>query len=194
MLSLLVVGAYAQTTPVEADMPKVTVIKKHWSFQVRNPALDESPFIAIEERLQEEQDVRETAAENRRRASLGLRPVKAPVRPPTERMDGASSANYVYEIKVKNDSEKAISKLALVYVFLDPNTKQELGRKHFLSKQEMAAGKTRNLVFRSVSPPTGTVNANDKGKKLNELYVEQVMIESVEYKDGSKWNAAPKNQ
>ncbi len=194
LLSLPAVGAYAQTSPGSSDVPNVIVIKKQWSFQVRNPALDESPFIEIEERLQAEQDLRENAAENRRRAGLGLKPVRVKERPRTERNEGSASAKYVYQIKVKNAGEKTIRELILEYVFFDPNTELEIARLRFMSKKEIAPSKTKDLVFRMVSSPTGTVNAKDTGKKSRELYSEQVIIQSVIYKDGSKWNAAPKNQ
>ena len=194
LLSLLSIGAYAQTSPGSSDAPGVVVIEKNWSFQIRNPAMDESPFLEIDERLQEEADLRETAAENRRRASLGLNPIKPPQRPRAERKDGPASGAYVYEIKVKNAGEKVIRLLILEYAFFEPNTEKELGRRQFLSKQKIEPGKTKNLVFRTVSPPTGAVNVKDVGKKSRDLYSEKVFIHSIEYADGSTWIAALKNQ
>jgi hypothetical protein len=192
-LSLLAIGTYAQDSVNLSEMPNLVVVKKEWRFEVRNPALD-SPLLAAEEHAQQEQDIRNTNAENRRRASTGLPPIKPPVRLPGKIKDGPPSANYVYEVKIKNTGEKSIKTLTLGYVFFDLTTKQEVGRRHFVSNQGLSAGKTKNLVFRSAAPPTGTINANDSGKKSRDQYIEQVIIQSLEYADGSSWQAPLKNQ
>ncbi len=194
LLSFSVVGAYAQTSINSSGAPHIKVIKKKWRFQVRNPLMDESPFLAMEERVQDEQDLKDTAGVNNPSAKLGLRPIKRPEHPPAERKDAHVSATYIYEIKIKNTGNKAVSALILEYLFFDANTKQLLSRKRLTSKNNIASGKTTNLVFRSVSPPTGTISAKNAGKKSRERYFEQVVIQSVEYADGSKWQASIKNQ
>jgi hypothetical protein len=157
---------------------------------VRNPALDESPFLDTEERFLAEQDVRNNIAENRRRAKLGLNPKPLPVRRGVEKKDGSAAASYVYKVVVKNTGEKAICALFLEYIFFEPNTQRELSRRHFLSERDIAPGKSKTLVFRSVVPPTGTINAQNAGKKSREQYSEQVIIQSVKYGDGSIWQAS----
>ncbi|HSK70313.1 MAG TPA: hypothetical protein VK892_01360 [Pyrinomonadaceae bacterium] len=194
LLSVLAIGVYAQTPVNLSDSSNVIVIKKEWRFQVRNPALDESPFIDIDERVQEEQDLRNTAAENRRRARLGVKPVIPPVRPPVEKKDGPASARYIYKIKVKNIGEKAVTALTLEYIFSEPSTQQEISRRQFVSKEEIAPGETVSLVFHSVAPPTGTINVKDADKKSGEQFSEQIIIQRVEYADGSVWQAVLKNQ
>lgn len=194
LLSVMAVGVYAQTPVNLSDTSNVIVIKKEWRFQVRNPALDESPFIDIDERVQKEQDLRNTDAENQRRARLGIRPVKPPVRPPVEKNDGPASAWYIYKIKVKNIGEKTIRAMTLEYIFSEPSTQQEISRRQFVRKKEIAPDETVSLVFHSAAPPTGTINVKDANKKSSEQYSEQVIILRVEYADGSVWQAALKNQ
>jgi hypothetical protein len=190
LLSLAAAGGYSQSPLPAAEAPGVEVVKKDWRFEVRNPALDESPFIAIEERLQEESDIRETAAENERRRKLGVRPIKKPERPPAERKDRPARAAYIYEIKVKNTGDKPISSLTLEYVFFEPGTTREVGRRQFTGKEQISPGKSKTLVFRSASPPTGSINANDAGKKDDRKYTEQVVVRSIQYSDGTNWEAA----
>ena len=188
LLFLSAIGICAQT-PVDPIGAPVTVIKQEWRFQIRNPSLDESPFLDIEDRVQTEQDLRDTAAENRRRARIGVRPVKPPERPATEKNDGPASAVYIYKIKVKNTGAKEVRALTLEYVFSELDTKREISRRQFVSNEEIDPGDTTELIFRSIAPPTGTINAGEAGKKSGKLYFEQVFIRNVEYTDGTTWQA-----
>jgi hypothetical protein len=192
VLNLLAIDSYAQTSISLPDSSNVIVIKKEWRFQVRNPALDESPFLDMDERFQLEQNMRETVQENQRRAKLGLKPVKMRPRPGVEKKDGYAAASYVYEVKLRNAGEKAISALILEYIFFEPDTETEISRRLFLSKRHIAPGKSKTLVFRTGVPPTGTINARYAGKKSGEQYSEQVVIQSIKYADGSAWQASRK--
>lgn len=190
VLNSLAMDTDAQTLFNSPDTSNVTVINKEWHFQVRNPALDESPFLDMEERLQVELDIRDNIRENQRRASLGLKPKKLPTRPGVIKKDEHSSAFYVYVVAVRNTSEKPIHALTLEYVFFEPNTENLLSRLLFSSEKHIAPGKSKTLVFRSAAPPTGTINAQNVRKKSREQYFEQVIIQSVKYADGSVWQSS----
>lgn len=190
VLNSLAIDTYAQTLFNSSDTSNVTVINKEWHFQVRNPALDESPFLDMEERVQVERDFRNTALENQRRASLGLKPKRVPVRPGVNKNDGPTSATYIYEVAVRNTGAKEIRALILEYIFFEPITEKLLSRLLFLSEKHIAPGKSKTLVFRSAAPPTGAINAQNAGKKSREQYFEQVIIKSVKYADGSVWQAS----
>ena len=192
VLSLLAIDTYAQKSIDSPDSSNVIVIRKEWRFQVRNPALDESPFLDMEERFQLEQSIKENIAENQRRARLGLKPVKARPRPGVEKNDEPAASSYVYEVKLRNNGEKTISALTLEYIFFEPDTETEISRRLFLSKRQIAPGKSKTLVFRTGAPPTGTINARYAGKKSGEQYSEQVVIQSIKYADGSAWQASRK--
>jgi hypothetical protein len=107
--------------------------------------------------------------------------------PKPEKGSRGISAKYVYEIKVRNTGTKSISSLEWEYVFYESGTEVELGRRRFLSKVSIGPGKTKNVIMRSALPPTGTIDANRANKKSKDQYLEQVVIESVEYADGSVW-------
>ena len=100
------------------------------------------------------------------------------------------SVTYIYEVKVRNTGEKEIRTLIWEYVFFEPGTERELGRRRFVSRESIGPGKTRNLVLRSASSPTGTIDASKAGKKSRDEYSEQVVIQRIEYADGSVWQAA----
>jgi hypothetical protein len=44
--------------------------------------------------------------------------------------------------------------------------------------------------MRSGTPPTGTIDASNAGKKSRDQYSEQIVIQRVGYADGSVWQTA----
>lgn len=197
LLLLFSAGALSQTVSKSSDAPGVTVVQKKWRAEIRNPALEEDPFRASNERAQEERDQRDNIRENAVRTRLGLPPVPPPNRTPqpeTEKRERVSTVYivYIYEVKVRNDGEKAIRALDWEYVFYEPGTEQEVGRRRFVSKLNISPGKAKSLVIRSASPPTGSINAAKVGKKPRDQYTEQIVINRIEYADGSVWQASSK--
>jgi predicted Holliday junction resolvase-like endonuclease len=193
MLFLLAVAIFGQTTSVSSDAPNVEIIQKKWEFQYRNPALDEDPFRALDEHKQDERNKQETIRDNEIRSKQGKTSVPPPqVIRPMETKPPNPWTSYVYEAKFKNNAEKEIQTIAWDYVFFDPNTKQEVGRRQFVSKTSIKAGKTKTLTMRSPTPPTETVDAAKSDKNHREQYSEQIVIQRIEYKDGTTWKPASK--
>lgn len=183
----------AQTLPNPSAGSKVTVIQKKWHSEVINPALDRDPLKANKDRQQEEIQQRADARENESRIQQGL-----PALPPRSNAPTPDAGPqrvtiaYVYEMTVRNDGEKPIRALTWNYLFFEPGTERVVGRRRFVSRVSIGPGKTRNVVFRSASSPTGTIDATKTGKKPRDQYAEQVVIESVEYTDGTVWQIASK--
>ena len=168
--------------------PKVTIIQKKWRIDVRNPALDKDPVEAMQERDRAERDRKATERTNEILAERGM-PGPTTHVPDADRRarPRGMQVTYVYELKLTNTAEKTIRSLIWEYVFSEPGTEIEVGRRRFVSKVKIGPGKTTNLVARSASPPTSTVDARQAGKKPVEQYSEQIVIQSVEYDDGSFW-------
>jgi hypothetical protein len=101
----------------------------------------------------------------------------------------APTGLYLYEMKIKNSGLRSIKTLTWEYVFYDPSSKKEVGRRRFVTEVKLAPGKTRSVAERSVSPPTGIFTAAQSGKKSSQLYDGVVVIQSVEYEDGSTWQS-----
>lgn len=190
VMFLLIVGVSGQTTAVPPD---VEVIQKKWRVLVRNPALDEDPFRAVDEHNQAERDRKETMRQNEILAKQGKsqeaprdrsRPMDAKPRDPW--------TSYVYEVKFKNNGQKEIRTITCEYVFSEPETKQELGRRQFVSKTSIDPGKTKTLISHSGSPPTETIDAAKGDKKPRDQFAEQVVVQSIEYVDGTVWKAESK--
>ncbi len=194
MLFLLAVAAWAQALPDPSDTSNVIIVQKKWRLEVRNPALDEDPLRANNEQRQAEYDRKENMRKNDLRIRQGKSPEIAP--PPrrntSERAVSNNLARYIYELKIKNNGEKKIRAILWEYVFFEPNTEIIVGQRQFINKVSISPGKTKNIVVYSASPPTETINATKAGEKSREQYSEQIIIQSIEYEDGSVWKATSK--
>jgi len=188
VLFLFASFAIAQVLSDLSVKPKVIVLQKKWHMEARNAALDEDQFKVLKEREQEERARKDLERQNETRTQQGMPTAAPPVRKPATRARGLS-VTYIYEVKIRNTGEKEIRILTWDYVFFDPGTEREVGRRQFVSEVRIGPGKTRNVVVRSASSPTGAIDAAKAGKKSRDLYSEQVMIQSVSYADGSVWKA-----
>ncbi|HYJ88853.1 MAG TPA: hypothetical protein VEW46_22505 [Pyrinomonadaceae bacterium] len=186
---LFFLGSCASTQVVSnpLDGPGLKVVQKKWRMEVRNPALERDPFEPNKQREQEVIAQKEAATQNESRIRQGL-PTLPPVsvRAPQRRARGLSF-RYIYEVKVTNTGEKKIRTLIWEYIFFEPGTEREVGRRQFVSKVSISPGRTTNVVMRSTTSPTGTVDATNAGKKPGDQYSEQIVIRSVGYADGSSW-------
>jgi hypothetical protein len=151
--------------------------------------LNEDPFRANKETNQTIQDQKDNLRQNAIRQQSGL-PLEAP--PVRKRATNIQNRNelstlYTYQIKVQNNGTKTIKKIVWEYVFFDSSTNQEVGRHQFISKINLKPRETDSLVMKRFSAPTSSINAKDAGKKLSNLYTEQVNIKSIQYTDNTVW-------
>ncbi len=186
---LFCLGSCASTQAVSnpLDGPGLKVVQKKWRMEVRNPALERDPFEPNKRREQEMIAQKAADKENESRIRQGL-PTLPPVsvRVPQRRARGLFF-RYIYEVKVTNTGEKKIRTLTWEYIFFEPGAEREVGRRQFVSKVSISPGRTTNVVMRSTTSPTGTVDATSAGKKSGDQYSEQIVIRSVRYADGSSW-------
>ena len=192
LLLLFALSASAQAVSNLSAGPEVTVIQKKWRIEVRNPALENNPR-AQAERQKQEHERRATERINEELAQKGMPPQTTHVPEAVRDTEARGlSVAYIYEVKFSNTGPKGIRTITWEYVFLDPGTKREVGRRRFVSDVSIGRGKTQNVVMRSALSPTGTIAVTKAGKKSRDQYSEQVMIKSVEYADGSVWQAISK--
>jgi hypothetical protein len=97
-------------------------------------------------------------------------------------MDG-----YAYRIKVQNAGEKVIEIVFWEYQFQDPADPSLIARRQFLCGVSIAADKSKELEGFSLSGPTDVVNVNTLANKSQNPFKEKVLINRVEYSDGSIW-------
>ncbi len=98
----------------------------------------------------------------------------------------ASDKAYEYKFQFKNRSSKRVISLSWTYLFIDALTEQELVRLSFEGKVKIGPGKEKTFTaYRDSSPPM-VVNA-EAHEKEGKAWIEKVIVEKIEYSDGSKW-------
>ena len=97
-----------------------------------------------------------------------------------------SNKAYEYKFKFKNHGKKEVAALVWSYVFTDSASGNVLGRLRFGSKAKLAAGKESGLTAYADSSPPLVVDARGvtNGGKA---WKETVIIEEIEFSDGTKW-------
>jgi hypothetical protein len=99
--------------------------------------------------------------------------------PQPKPMDG-----YAYRIKVQNAHTKAVEIVFWEYQFRDPANPDVVARRQFLCGVDIPAGKGKELEGFSLSGPSDVVDVKtlDSGG-----FKEDVVINRVEYSDGTIW-------
>lgn len=173
------------------DPPGVAIVKKEWKITrvvPPNSVLLEDPFDAIEESNRTTYRPSGTSTkdnkERLRQISAALETTEPPARPEKTLK---TTTSYSYHLRIRNDNDKTIRYVLWDYVFLDPETKQEVGRHRFNSRVNIRPGQAETMTSKLVSPPTGAVDALSAGKKASDLYTEKIVIRRVEFADGSMW-------
>lgn len=90
------------------------------------------------------------------------------------------STRYAYELRIRNSGDKTIKGIRWDYVFSDPETREEIGRRRFYSPLRLRPKQTKKLEGITRSAPTPVVSANGSQS-------ERVVIECVVLSDGSTW-------
>ncbi|HEU4796460.1 MAG TPA: hypothetical protein VFT02_12565, partial [Pyrinomonadaceae bacterium] len=93
---------------------------------------------------------------------------------------------FAYKIKVQNSARKAIEIVFWEYQFHDPADPSLVARRQFLCGVEIAGEKSKELEGFSLSGPS-VVNVSTLADKSENPFKEQVLINRVEYSDGSIW-------
>ena len=96
---------------------------------------------------------------------------------------------FTYNVVVRNDSVKKIREIDWDYIFVDKETREEIGRRQFTSDDKIEAGKTKRLSVRIATPPTHKVSAAQMGKSEASGLSESVVIARILYEDGSEWRS-----
>lgn len=193
LLLLFAVGVSAQVPSDTQSAPGVEVIQITWRWvNGGDQGLYAAPLAQNPERAARIAVNQARIGEyNSARMSQGGNvppPVLLSVPPPVEQAPMIRPwSGYLYEFTVRNTGTKTIRKLAWEYSFIDPTTKQKVGRRQYKSNVKILPGATSKLVVRSSLPPIGTINARQAGPGTQDQKPEQMVIESIKYDDGSVW-------
>jgi hypothetical protein len=219
-LTMLLAGTASPQTSSNSKPSEgstVTVIEMSWRQEVFIPALYDDPMRANQDRDDLERDRKATAVENATRAKqgqtalpdptqkiasntpVGSTPMGVPIGDepagnrnlPAKTDPGLSSVHYLYKAKIKNTGEKDIRGIRWQYLLLDRTSGLVIGRHSFTTPINLRSGRTIDLIGRSRTGPASVVDARSSDKESRGKYAERVIIESIEYADGSNWRTAP---
>jgi hypothetical protein len=93
---------------------------------------------------------------------------------------------YKYRAKVTNVGGKNIRAIVWEYQFTEVGSR-EVHSHRFRTVTRIGPGRSKELVAFSYAPPSRTINVASLGLKGSKPFEEQVLIDRVEYSDGSAW-------
>lgn len=102
--------------------------------------------------------------------------------PSTKPVDG-----FAYRVKVKNTTARVIEILFWEYQFIDPSDPANVARRQFLCGVNIKPNKEKELQAFSASGPNGVVNIESLATTKANPFQERVVINRVEYSDGTIW-------
>ncbi|HEX8559101.1 MAG TPA: hypothetical protein VF668_13430 [Pyrinomonadaceae bacterium] len=94
---------------------------------------------------------------------------------------------FAYKVKVRNASAKAVEVLFWEYQFEEAADPSNLARRQFLCGVNIKAGKEKELAAFSASGPNGAISVASLEKRADKPYKERVVVNRIEYADGSIW-------
>src|SRR5687768_4302805 len=93
---------------------------------------------------------------------------------------------FSYKVKFENTSAQGIDIMFWEYQFIDRVDPTVVTRRQFLCAANLKPGKEKELVAFSLSGPS-VVNVNTLAKNSENPFDEKVVVNRVEYADGSIW-------
>jgi hypothetical protein len=93
---------------------------------------------------------------------------------------------FAYKIKVQNSARKAVEIVFWEYQFQDPADTSIVARRQFLCGVSIPGEKSKELEGFSLTGPN-VVNVSTLANKTENPFKERVLVNRVEYSDGSIW-------
>jgi len=94
---------------------------------------------------------------------------------------------YEYRVKFRNGGAAAVEVLFWEYQFTEASNPSNVARRQFLCGVAIKPGKEKEVVSFSVSGPSNVVSAGSLANESGPSYAEKVIINRIEYADGTIW-------
>ena len=195
LLSLfLVLGSSAQNSASQDDKSPVVIITSKW-FRDRQPidnavSVSVAPVAAVtsadkiyerQKRVNDPAGVRDPKADTLDARGAELDRIVQESREPKP-VDG-----FAYQIKVQNASTKPIRNIFWEYRFRETAKPDNVARRQFLCSVQVKPDKQRDLQAFSLGGPSDVVNVRSLAKDANKQFEATVLINRVEFADGTFW-------
>jgi|SRR5256885_13567793 len=94
---------------------------------------------------------------------------------------------FAYRVKVQNTSQKVVEIVFFEYQFKEIANPTTVARRQFLCAVNIKPDKERELQAFSSLGPSDVVSVNSLSNKSGNLFEERIVINRVEYADGTIW-------
>jgi hypothetical protein len=94
---------------------------------------------------------------------------------------------FAYKLKVQNAGSKEIETVFWEYQFIDRSAPVNIVHRQFLCAVHIKPEKEKELHAFSLSGPPDVVSVKSLAKESGDAFQEKVLINRVEYTDGSSW-------
>ncbi len=96
-------------------------------------------------------------------------------------------SGFAYQVKIQNSSSRVTQSVFWEYQFTEKNNPANTTHRHFLCLVKVKPQQDRDLRVFSLRGPSDTVSAKNAGKMGAGRFDETVIINRVEYSDGTFW-------
>lgn len=198
LLLIPIAVAQNQTLVVSEGKPDLVVLSHKWS-KVRRETVNlppndpppPAPSLADTARRNAERSERLTDSGGPRQPaglSIDARAAALEKMARDARTQPSKSLNgFSYQLRLKNESSKQIEVVFWEYQFIDAATPDVPVRRQFLCGLYLKQGKEKDLAAFSLSGSSKVVSAQSLADKTEKPPQEKVLINRVEYADGTIW-------
>ena len=95
--------------------------------------------------------------------------------------------NYEYLVKIQNGGKRVVEIVFWEYQFADPSNPANVSRRQFLCGVNIKPNKEKELQAFSLSGPSEVISVGSLANASGNVFQEKVLINRVEYADGSTW-------
>lgn len=185
MVYLLSGSAAAQTSLTEHDAPGVTVTKKRWQTRVSGYNVNGDSMSSSQDYMEGERIRKEIQAENDRTGVRGTTVVQViRFRMPQR---GATALDHFFEAEIRNTGTKKIRWVAWEYRLFHEGRQIEVHFQPFATSVKISPGKGAKVQGSVTQYVASLSEAKEAARQFQGNYEERVIIQRIEYDDGSVW-------
>jgi len=105
----------------------------------------------------------------------------------TARDTKPQTEGFTYQTKIQNNSAKPVTVVFWEYQFREKGNPTILSRRQFVCLAKLKPEKTRELEIFTLAAPSSVISVKTLSKKSEPTFDETVIINRVEFEDGSHW-------
>ncbi|MGQ0762663.1 MAG: hypothetical protein ACT4OT_11725 [Acidobacteriota bacterium] len=196
VLPLLLCASPALAQDVAADETPIAVLSYRWSkdrraIELVDTSSRNSPQPAMipqnknfqrNARINDPAGVRDPNADTIDGRSAELDRITAEARDSKPQTDG-----FTYQTKVQNNSAKPVAVVFWEYQFREKGNPTILARRQFVCQAKLKPDKAREFEVFTLAAPSSVISVKTLSKKSEPTFDEAVIINRVEFEDGSNW-------